>query len=112
MSVSDERHEHVAAEAFRWQQTAGEATFWEAASASQSGNAYALAGQMASAGEQVGLAHAAGVEVALWRESREKRPFDAAHEMSMRAMAEAQLLFVIGTGLARVGECWGASSAP
>jgi hypothetical protein len=53
---------------------------------------------MASAGEQLGLAHAAAVEVALWREVRESAAPDPADEMCMRAMAEAQCLFVMGTG--------------
>jgi hypothetical protein len=98
LSVRDDDHERVTIQAERWQQTAGEASLWEAGSAPGSGNAYALAGQMASAGEQLALARAAGIEAAMWREFRENREFDTADEMSMRAMAEAQLLFVIGTG--------------
>jgi hypothetical protein len=99
--VADEDHERVVKQALEWQQTAGHAVFWEMGAAAQGtdeGRTYALAGQMASAGEQLSLAHAAAVEVALWREVREKADPDAAHEMCMRAMAEAQCLFVIGTG--------------
>jgi hypothetical protein len=63
------------------------------------GTAYALSGQMASVGEQLGLAYAAGVEVALWQETREGHAHaDVAREICMRAMAEAQALFVIGAG--------------
>jgi hypothetical protein len=100
-SVADETHEHVAKQAMEWQQTAGQATFWElgaAAQGTEKDRTYALAGQVASTGEQLALAHAAAVEVALWREHRNELERDPAHEMSMRAMAEAQCLFVIGTG--------------
>lgn len=100
-SVIDDAHNHVAELGLEWQQLSGLATFWELGATAQGadeGRAYALAGQMASAGEQLVLAHAAGVEVALWRDVREKAEPDVAHEMSMRAMAEAQCLFVIGTG--------------
>ena len=100
-SVADEEHERVAKQGLAWQQTAGHAVFWEVGATAQGadeGRAYALAGQMASAGEQLSLAHAAAVEVALWREVREKADPDVAHEMCMRAMAEAQCMFVIGTG--------------
>jgi hypothetical protein len=82
-----------------WQQVAGHATFWEmAAQEADEGYAYALAGQMASAGEQLALAYAASVEVALWQENLEPDGPEVAREMGMRAMAEAQSLFVIGTG--------------
>ena len=100
-SVANEEHERVARQALEWQQTAGHAVFWEVgatAQGSDEGRAYALAGQIASAGEQLALAHAAAVEVALWREFREKTDPDAEYEMCMRGMAEAQCLFVIGTG--------------
>jgi hypothetical protein len=100
-SVSDDDHELVAKQALEWQQTAGKANFWEAGAAAQGaeeGRAYALAGQMASAGEQLALAYASAVEVALWMDFREKSEPDPEHEMSMRGMAEAQCLFVMGTG--------------
>lgn len=102
-AISDDAHERVRKEAMSWQQVAGHATFWEmAAQEADEGYAYALAGQMASAGEQLGLAAAAGVEVALWKESQESDGPEVAQEMGMRAMAEAQSLFVIGTGHALV----------
>jgi hypothetical protein len=86
-----------------WQQVAGHATFWEMATRdADEGYAYALAGQMASAGEQLALAYAASVEVALWQENQEPDGPEVAREMGMRAMAEAQSLFVIGTGHALV----------
>jgi hypothetical protein len=82
-----------------WQQVASHATFWEmAAQAADEGYAYALAGQMASAGEQLALAYAGSVEVALWQENQEPDGPEVVREMGMRAMAEAQSLFVIGTG--------------
>lgn len=100
-SVADDKHKHVAEQALDWQQAAGYAVFWEMGAAGHEddeGRVYALAGQMASAGEQLSLAHAAAVEVALWREVRAKADHDPEQEMCMRAMAEAQCLFVIGTG--------------
>lgn len=100
-SVADEKHDHVIKQALDWQGTAGHAVFWEIGAEAPErgeGRVYALAGQMASAGEQLSLAHAAAVEVALWREVRKKADPDAAHEMCMRAMAETQSLFVMGTG--------------
>ncbi len=100
-SVDDENHNRVVEQAHDWQQAAGKAVFWEMGATVQGageGRAYELAGQMASAGEQLGLAHAGAVEVALWREFREKAEPDPEHEMSMRAMAETQCLFVLGTG--------------
>lgn len=53
---------------------------------------------MASTGEQLALAIAAEGEVALWLDVRDNTKPDAAHEMSMRAMAESQCHFVIGAG--------------
>jgi hypothetical protein len=100
-SVADEDHEHVAKQASEWQQVAQHAVLWELSAVARGTDrdrAYGLVRQMASAGEQLALAHAAAVEVALWRDVREKAEPDVAHEMSMRAMAEAQCLFVIGTG--------------
>ena len=100
-SVADENHERVAKQAGEWQQTAGNARSWELGAVvrgTDRDRCYELVGLMASAGEQLALAHAAAVEVALWRDVREKAEPDPAHEMSMRAMAEAQSLFVIGTG--------------
>jgi len=73
-----------------------------AAQEADEGFAYALAGQMASAGEQLALAYAAAVEVAIWQEAREEDGPEVAREMGMRAMAEAQTLFVIGTGHALI----------
>ncbi len=101
--VSDDAHERVRDQALLWQQIAGHATFWEmAAQEADEGVAYALAGQMASAGEQLALAYAAGVEVALWNEVQAGGDSEIGREMGMRAMAEAQSLFVIGTGHALV----------
>jgi hypothetical protein len=98
-AVSDKAHQRVRDQAMSWQQVAGHATFWEmAAQEADEGYAYALAGQMASAGEQLALAYAASVEVALWQENLEPDGPEVAREMGMRAMAEAQSLFVIGTG--------------
>ncbi len=100
-SVSDDDHKLVADLALEWQQTAGQAVFWEMGAAVRGtgeGRVYALAGQMASVGEQLALAHASAIEVALWRDARAKSEPDPAHEMSMRGMAEAQCLFVMGTG--------------
>jgi len=70
-----------------------------AAQGAEEGRVYSLAGQMAAVGEQLGLARAAYIEVALWRwVRRNDKEEDPLHEMSMRAMAEAQCLFVIGAG--------------
>jgi hypothetical protein len=102
-TTSDDAHQRVRGGAMSWQQVAGLASFWEmAAPEADEGYAYALAGQMGSAGEQLSLAYAAGVEVALWKESREADGPEVAREMGMRAMAEAQSLFVIGAGHALV----------
>lgn len=96
--VDDARHESVRTRAVEWQQRSGDAWFWEmAAAASAEGTAYALAGQMASVGEQLALACSAAVEVALWQMRLAAGDDDVVvAEMSMRAMAEAQSLFVIG----------------
>lgn len=102
-AVSDQAHLRVREQAMSWQQIAGHATFWEmAAHEADEGFAYALAGQMASAGEQLALAYAAAVEVAIWQEPHQAEAPEVAREMGMRAMAEAQSLFVIGTGHALV----------
>ncbi len=102
-AVSDRAHVGVRDQAMSWQQIARYATFWEmAARAADEGFAYALAGQMASAGEQLALAYAAAVEVAIWQEAEEGDGPEIAREMGMRAMAEAQSLFVIGAGHALV----------
>lgn len=100
MAVDDSRHEAVRTRALEWQQQSGDAWFWEmAAAASPEGTAYALAGQMASVGEQLALAYSAAVEVALWQIRLTAGDDDeVVAEMSMRAMAEAQSLFVIGAG--------------
>lgn len=98
-AVSDAAHQRVRDQATSWQLLAGHATFWEmAAQQADEGYAYALSGQMGSAGEQLALACAAGVEVALWGESEEPGYLDVDREMGMRAMAESQSMFVIGTG--------------
>lgn len=100
-SVADQDHQRVAAQALEWQTFGGQAIFLEMGAATKRADEnrmYELVGQMASVGEQIALARAAGVEVALWREVRDATEPDAEHEMSMRAMAEAQCLFVIGTG--------------
>jgi hypothetical protein len=100
-SVRDDAHQRVTERAIDWQAVSGQAVFWEMGAMGRpggEGRAYALAGQMAAAGEQLALAHAAAVEVAFWRELRQGAEFDTAQEMSMRAMAEAQSLFIIGTG--------------
>jgi hypothetical protein len=101
--VSDEAHGRVREVAMSWQQVATHATFWEMATHdADEGHAYALAGQMAAAGEQLALAYAGGVEVALWQENPDPDGVEVAREMGMRATAEAQSLFVIGTGHALV----------
>ncbi len=100
-SVTDEGHKRVVQQALGWQQSAIHAKLWEAGATAQTmgeDRAYALAGQMASAGERLALAHAGAVEVGLWQELREEAEPDPAHEMSMRGMAEAQCLFVMGAG--------------
>lgn len=76
---------------------AREAATWEVGPAEEN-RAYELVGQMASTGEQLALALAAAGEVAAWRQVRERSEPNALHEMCMRAVAEAQCLFVIGTG--------------
>jgi hypothetical protein len=99
--TADDSHERGVRQALDWQQSAGNAVFWEMGAATRGADesmVYGLAGLMASAGEQLGLAHAAGVEVALWDGIRDKGAPDPEHEMCMRAMAESQTLFVIGTG--------------
>jgi hypothetical protein len=100
-SVADKAHERVVDQAIHWQRMGSNAVSWEMGAAlrgSSEDQTYALAGQMASAGEQLALAYAAAIEVALWREFRENAAHDAEHEMCMRGTAEAQCLFVIGTG--------------
>ena len=101
-AVAGEEYEAVANVALDWQQTSSQARFWEmgtaGADASNEGRAYAFAGQMASAGEQLALALAAAVEVAIWAEARLGAESDPAEEMQMRGMAEAQSMFVMGTG--------------
>jgi hypothetical protein len=99
-TVDDAEHRGVVRQAELWQQQAGSATFWEVAAFPRAGQnrAYELAGLVASAGEQLALARAAAVEVVLWADARRRMRFDAGHEMSMRGMAEAQCLFVIGAG--------------
>ncbi len=92
-------HEAVRNRAIEWQQLSGEAWFWEMAAAhTVESVAYVLAGQMGSVGEQLALAYAAGVEVALWEARPTADEVDVEREMSLRAMAEAQSLFVIGAG--------------
>jgi hypothetical protein len=96
----DDSHERGVRQALDWQQSAGNAVFWEMGAATRGASeamVYGLAGLMASAGEQLGLAHAAGVEVDLWDGIRDASDPDPEHEMCMRAMAESQMLFVIGT---------------
>jgi hypothetical protein len=102
-AVAGEAYEAVANVALDWQQTSSQARFWEMGTAgvdaSNEGRVYAFAGQMASAGEQLALALAAAVEVAIWRDARVGEPEpDPVEEMQMRGMAEAQSLFVMGTG--------------
>jgi len=97
---ADQQVAAIAEQALRWQQTAGNATFWEMgaiAHGTERNRVYALAGQMAAAGEQLGLAQAAAGDVTIWRDAR-KDPADPEHEMCMRGMAEAQTLFIMGTG--------------
>lgn len=103
-AATDDAHRRVRDQAMSWQNVAGHAKFWEmAALEADEGYAYALAGQMAAAGEQLALACAASVEVALWEEDRAPDGLQAVvREMGIRAMAEAQSLFVIGTGHALV----------
>ncbi len=100
-SVADDAHDGVVEVAIEWHQTAGVAHLWEAGATvrgAERDRAYVLAGPMASVGEQLALAHAAAVEVARWRAWREVAEPSEAHEMSMRGMAEAHCLFVIGAG--------------
>jgi hypothetical protein len=80
-----------------WQAMAGEARMWEMGPADEN-RAYELIGQMAFAGEQLALALAAAGEVAAWRECRPQA--DVEYEMCMRAVAEAQCIFVVGPGQA------------
>jgi hypothetical protein len=103
--MTDEGHQRVVDQAVVRQTKSSDAVFWELAGegpGKEEGRRYALAGQMASAGEQLGLAYAAGAEVALWREWQTKASNHAEGELPMRAVAEAQCLFVIGTGHAVV----------
>jgi hypothetical protein len=98
-SMHSERHQAVRDCALEWQRFSSEAWFWEMASPEAVENAaYALAGQMASVGEQVALAYSAAVEVALWQTKPAVEEDSVVREMSIRAMAEAQSLFVIGAG--------------
>ena len=100
-AVTESKYESVAIEALDWQTTSTHARFWEmgAAGTSGEGRVYALANQMAAAGEQLALSLAAAVEVAIWREAWVgKTEVDPAEAMQMRAMAEAQSLFVLGAG--------------
>ncbi len=98
-SMRSERHQAVRDCALEWQRFSSEAWFWEMASPEAVENAaYALAGQMASVGEQVALAYSAAVEVALWQTKPAVEEDSVVREMSIRAMAEAQSLFVIGAG--------------
>ncbi len=98
-SMRTDRHQTVRDSALEWQCLSGEAWFWEMASPEAVENAaYALAGQMASVGEQLALAYSAAVEVALWQLEPTVEAEPVVREMSIRAMAEAQSLFVIGAG--------------
>ena len=100
-SVADDAHEGVVQVSLAWQEVAISARMWELGATTRGterNRTYALAGQMASVGEQLALAHGAAVEVARWRAYRESAKPDESHEMSMRGMAEAQCLFVIGAG--------------
>lgn len=105
--AASEEFEAVAQQALAWQETASMASYWEMGSRgnadpNNAGRVYAFAGQIAAAGEQLALAHGAAVEVAIWEEVRAGSKLDASYEMSMRALAEAQCLFVIGTGHALI----------
>jgi hypothetical protein len=97
-----------------WQIHSTDAAWWEAMAAARGadeGRLSSLAGQMAGVGEQLGLALAAATEVALWEwftglpnSLRTRRLVELrsrlvpTNEMSMRAMAEAESLFVLGAG--------------
>jgi hypothetical protein len=93
----DEAHHHAHQQAIDWQVMAADAQRWELGPAEED-RGYELVGRMASTGEQLALGLAAESEVETWRLVRQESEFDAEHEMCMRAMAEAQCLFVIGTG--------------
>jgi hypothetical protein len=76
----------------------GYPVFWEMmASAAGDDVAYALAGQMGAAGEQLALSYAAAVEVALWRDVDAEGDEGIGREMCMRAMAETESMFVMGS---------------
>jgi hypothetical protein len=108
-SVTLPDYTDVVERAVQWQQYSRVAKLWEAgatAHRAEEGRAHALAGQMASVGEQIGLARAAAVEVALWRTTRDLRVEpDPLYEMSIRALAEAQSLFVYGAGHGLANVC-------
>lgn len=98
-ALQGERYDALRTRAVEWQQFSGEGWFWEMAAADAvEAAAYALAGQMGSVGEQLALAYGASVEVALWEARQDTDEVNVVREMSLRAMAEAQSLFVIGAG--------------
>lgn len=101
-TVDDSRHRSVATQALEWQQLGASALIWELAATVQGAEearAYSLAGQIAAVGEQLGLAYGAGVEVALWQEIRVSQPEPRPeYEMGLRAMAETQSYFTMGSG--------------
>lgn len=100
--VSDADHKRVADEACRWQQVGASAEFLEMGAAwkrIERDRTFDLVGLMASTGERLGLSYGAAFEVALWAAAREQSGApDLNHELAMRAMAEAQCLFVMGAG--------------
>jgi hypothetical protein len=97
-AVDDPPHRHVRDQAMAWQTMSGYAVFWEMmASAAGDDVAYALAGQMGAAGEQLALSYAAAVEVALWRDVDAEGDEGIGREMCMRAMAETESMFVMGS---------------
>lgn len=102
LAPTDRHNKSIRDQARGWQLQAGEAWFFEMVvsrnAGAQEGAGHALAGQMAATGEQLALAFAAAGEVRLWQARLAERGEDVIAEMSLRAMAEAHALFVIGAG--------------
>ncbi len=101
--ASDEGHRKVRNQASEWQKVSVHAEFWEGGAVgrgTEEGRVFALVGQMAAVGEQLGLASATALEVALWQDSDAagSEVDEVVKEMSIRALAEAQCLFVLGAG--------------
>ena len=104
LAATDEAHRRVREQAMSWQRVASHAPFWEIAAGVEAAKATPmhLRARWLPPGEQLALAYAASVEVALWEEEQEPDVPPVAREIGIRAMAETQSLFVIGTGHALV----------